>query len=130
MEQKYSRKFPCLALQMSLRAELTGEGPRRKLSPNCDHASDRNMTDLTKKALKVRKKLEKKQRKLEKKLRAVEQELRALREPPKAAPKTKKALKRVAAKAKKKRPRAPDTEHPASAGAPEASLATAVERTA
>jgi predicted nucleic acid-binding Zn-ribbon protein len=70
------------------------------------------MAELTKKDLKLRKKLEKKQRKLEKKLRAVEQELGALRE----RPKTKgKAIKRVVAKSKKKRSRAPEEAPPPSA---------------
>jgi hypothetical protein len=84
------------------------------------------MTDLTKKELKLRKKLEKKRRKLEKKLRAVEKELHALGQRPEAAPKTKrKAITRVVAKAKKKRPRAPEKAEsrsamkPADSGAPE-----------
>jgi septal ring factor EnvC (AmiA/AmiB activator) len=102
------------------------------------------MTDLTKKELKLRKKLEKKQRKLEKKLAKLGKKLRALGQRPETAPKAKReAAKRVVAKSKKKRLRAPEagrgaperdtrgvTLHPASIGVPDASLATIVRKTA
>jgi transposase len=87
------------------------------------------MTEPTKKDLKLRKKLEKKQRKLEKKLRALQQELHALENPPKTAPKGKrKAVKRVAAKAKKKRPRAAEKAVSPSAMEPTAAADSDVDR--